>query len=72
MKSPIHNALWMIVGCVLPFLALFLLPAVGLNDSLSIAAFFVLMMGCHLMHGAILNEPKKNPRRAQQDCHEDH
>ena len=72
MKVSIPHTLWMTVGCVLPFLALFLLPALGVNDSLSIAAFFVLMMGCHLMHGAIFDRQKDDSTSAKKDFHEEH
>ena len=65
MKFSLHHAIWMLVGCILPFLALFLLPAFGLNDSLSVAAFLILMIGCHLMHMAIFkanNGDSRHPK----------
>jgi hypothetical protein len=71
MKFSLHHTIWMLVGCVLPFLALFLLPAFGLNDSLSIAAFFVLMIGCHLMHRAISGTTKKESHHAEAESNED-
>lgn len=47
------HSLWMIVGCVLPVLILFLLPALGFNNGVSITGFLILMLGCHLMHFAV-------------------
>ena len=72
MKFSLHHAIWMFVGCILPFLALFLLPAFGLNDSLSIAAFLVLMIGCHLMHLAILKgHDEKSPQPGAENNKDD-
>ena len=71
MKFSLHHTIWMLVGCVLPFLALFLLPAFGLNDSLSIAAFFVLMIGCHLMHMAIFKTKNVEPHQPKAESSED-
>ena len=69
MKNGKHYALWMIAGCILPFLVLFLLPAFGLDSGLSIAAFLVLMIGCHLMHMAI-HYSASDDRRPEGHHHE--
>jgi hypothetical protein len=39
------DAILMILGCVVPLLLLFLMPALGLNDSLTLIIWFVLMCG---------------------------
>ena len=50
------HGLWHIVGCGLPLLLIFIAPALGISDNLSIFLFIVLMFACHLMmlrgHGA--------------------
>ena len=66
------HAVWMIAGCIVPVLMLFLLPALGLSSDIAIAAFFVLMMGCHLMHGAIHKSSQHTPDRLRAHRREDH
>lgn len=66
------HALWMLVGCIVPVLILFLLPALGLSSDIAIAAFFVLMMGCHLMHGAIHKSGQQNSHEPHAHSREDH
>lgn len=43
------HTLWMVIGCILPFLVIFLLPAFGIPQGATTVVFFVLMLGCHLM-----------------------
>jgi hypothetical protein len=43
------HTLLMMLGCVVPFLLLFLLPLFGVRQGASSVVFFVLMLGCHLM-----------------------
>lgn len=38
----------MILGCVLPFLLIFLLPLVGAGEGTTLLVFTVLMFACHL------------------------
>lgn len=42
------HELKMIIGCVLPLLLLFVLPALGVSDDVTLFIFIVLMFGCHL------------------------
>jgi hypothetical protein len=39
------DAILMILGCVVPLLLLFLMPAVGLNDNITLIMFFALICG---------------------------
>lgn len=52
MKHLLHHLL----GCGLPILLLFLLPAFGVSAGVTFTLFFVLMFACHLFmmrgHGA--------------------
>lgn len=43
------HMVWMIIGCVLPFLLIFLFPVLGISQGVTTLLFFVLMLGCHLM-----------------------
>ncbi|MBA2434492.1 MAG: DUF2933 domain-containing protein [Chthoniobacterales bacterium] len=56
------SGLKMVGGCVLAFLAVFLLPALGASNNVTLIIFAVLMIGCHLFmghggHGKDDNEP---------------
>lgn len=42
------HTLRMILGCVLPFALIFLVPLLGLSEGITLLAFFVAMFGCHL------------------------
>lgn len=48
MKFDKHT-LWMIIGCVLPILFIFLAPAFGLSSGISIFIFIAFMFACHLL-----------------------
>lgn len=66
--------LWMIIGCILPLLLIFLAPALGLSSQVSMFIFIVFMFACHLLmpmlHGShdhkqqklqkLLNQKKNN------------
>jgi len=41
--------LWMILGCVLPLLLIFIAPSIGLGENVSLFIFIILMFGCHLL-----------------------
>jgi Flp pilus assembly protein TadB len=47
-----HN-LWMILGCALPLLLVFLVPLLGISGNVATFLFILLMFACHLlaMHG---------------------
>ncbi len=42
------HGLWMIVGCTLPLLLIFLMPLFGISSRFSVPVFIVLMFSCHL------------------------
>ena len=47
-----HNV-WMLIGCLLPLLLIFILPLFGLGSGVTLFIFIVLMFACHvLMMGA--------------------
>jgi hypothetical protein len=45
------HVIMMLIGCVLPFLLIFILPALGVSNDLMLVIFIVLMIGCHLFMG---------------------
>ena len=48
------HSIRMLIGCVLPFLLIFLLPLFGVSNSATLTVIVVLMFACHLflMRGA--------------------
>ena len=47
--SKAHHGLLHIAGCLLPLLAVFLLPVFGINNGAVITLFFILMLVCHVL-----------------------
>jgi hypothetical protein len=45
------HVIMMLIGCVLPFLLIFILPALGVSNDLMLVIFIVLMLGCHFFMG---------------------
>lgn len=60
-----HNIL-MLIGCILPFILIFLLPVFGISGNFWLLLFIVLMLFCHLMmpmHGGKHNhQGGKDPK----------
>jgi hypothetical protein len=44
-----NHGLWMIIGCVLPMLLIFILPAFGVSGQDVIVIFIIVMFACHFM-----------------------
>lgn len=44
-----QHGLWMIIGCTLPLLLVFLLPIIGVSSNIGTFIFILLMFACHLM-----------------------
>ena len=44
-----NHGLWMVIGCALPLLLIFILPAFGVSSGISLFIFIILMFGCHLL-----------------------
>jgi len=42
------HGLWMLIGCVLPILLIFLFPLLGIRGEWTLFVFVILMFGCHL------------------------
>lgn len=43
------HILWMVVGCTVPLLLIFLAPVLGLSSNISLFIFILLMFACHLL-----------------------
>jgi cell division protein FtsW (lipid II flippase) len=44
-----RHLFWMIIGCIVPLLLIFLAPSFGLDNSITFFLFIVVMFGAHLM-----------------------
>ena len=44
-----NHMLWMIIGCVVPMLLIFILPAFGVSSGVTLVIFIVLMFACHFL-----------------------
>ncbi len=44
-----RHTLWMVIGCVVPLLLIFILPLFGLGSGISLFIFIILMFVCHLL-----------------------
>lgn len=44
-----RHTLWMIIGCTIPLLLIFLLPVLGVQSNVTLFVFIVVMFACHLM-----------------------
>lgn len=44
-----NHMLWMTIGCVLPLVLIFILPAFGVSNQVGFLIFIILMFGCHFL-----------------------
>ena len=44
-----NHTLWMIIGCVVPMLLIFILPTLGVSNEVAFLIFIILMFGCHFL-----------------------
>lgn len=44
-----NHDIWMIIGCVLPLLLIFILPLVGITGGTSLFLLMVVVFGAHLL-----------------------
>ncbi|NDP22570.1 MAG: hypothetical protein GZ091_16030 [Paludibacter sp.] len=44
-----RHMFWMVVGCILPLLLIFLVPALGISNNITIFIFIAAMFACHLL-----------------------
>ncbi len=57
----------MLIGCGLALLLVFLLPALGVSSGVTLAIFFVLMIGCHLFMGHGSHGEENHEQHDKQD-----
>ena len=70
------HTFWMIIGCTVPLLLIFLLPLFGITGNYTFLIFIVVMFACHLLmphHGAHKHDGhKEHSETTKTDNHESH
>ena len=69
------HVFWMIIGCTVPLLLIFLLPLFGITGNYTFLIFIVAMFACHLlmpMHHKDHQENKHHSEASKTDIHESH
>lgn len=69
-----NHGLWMILGCTLPLLLIFVLPFFGISGGASLFIFIILMFACHLFmmggHGKNGEHSEhENKKEDEHGCH---
>jgi len=58
-----NHTMKMLIGCLVPLLAIFLLPYFGINEGWGVFLFIVVMFACHLlMMGGHGHDGHDNPK----------
>ena len=68
------HIIWMIIGCTVPLLLIFLLPLFGITGNYTFLIFIVAMFACHLlmpMHHET-HEHEGHKETTKKDEHESH
>ena len=68
------HTIWMIIGCTVPLLLIFLLPLFGITGNYTFLIFIVLMFGCHLMmmgrHGHHQHSNESPDKEGKNESHQ--
>ena len=70
-----RHLFWMIIGCTVPLLLIFLLPLFGITGDYSFFIFIVAMFACHLlmpMHHGGYGHGRTNSSTTNPEDHESH
>ena len=68
-----RHLIWMIIGCTVPLLLIFLLPLFGITGNFTILIFIVAMFACHLlmpMHHGGHKEQSDTTKTANHESHQ--
>lgn len=70
------HLIWMIIGCIVPLLLIFLAPALGLNDNVPLFFFIIAMFACHLLmpmhHGEHKKKENQNSSQGEEKSEHHH
>jgi hypothetical protein len=68
---------WMVIGCTVPLLLIFIAPLIGLGSGMALFIFIIAMFACHLLmpmhhHGNHEHADKQNIKTIKKENHEQH
>lgn len=66
------RTIWMLIGCVLPLLFIFLAPAMGLGENFGLLIFILAMFACHLFMPHGHGGHRHNQSTQKESNHESH
>lgn len=68
------NMIWMLIGCTVPLLLIFLGPVLGLSQGSSLFLFILGMFACHLLipHGHGKRQPHHHVSKERENEHHQH
>ncbi len=65
-----NHALWMVIGCGVPLLLIFILPALGVGSGFTLFLVVILMFGGHLiMMGGHHGKHEKHEKEEEHGSH---
>lgn len=64
------HIIWMLIGCTLPLLLIFIAPYLGLGKDVSLFIFIIAMFACHLLM-PMMHSGHKQTHKSEKD-HESH
>ena len=72
LKDMRKHMFWMIVGCTVSMLLIFLLPLLGITENYIILIFIVAMFACHLLISMQHGQHKEYSETTKSENHELH
>ncbi len=67
-----NHIFWMIIGCTVPLLLIFLLPILGITGNWTFLIFIVGMFACHLLMPMHHGQHKEHSESTKKENHESH
>lgn len=69
-----NHLIWMLIGCIVPLLLIFLAPAFGLGEKFGLLLFVIAMFAFHLLmpHGHGKHQHDQSPSKETQNEHHQH
>ena len=67
-----RHSLWMLLGCALPLLLLFVLPLLGVSGNVATFLFILVMFACHLLAMRGHTHKHDGDERTRGNPHGDH
>lgn len=66
------HLIWMIIGCIIPLLLIFLLPLFGITGNYPFFIFILAMFACHLLMPMNHRQHQTHSQIPNKESHESH